>query len=465
MTAQRKGWVLALLALSQLITALDFYIVIVALPDIAADLGFSPQTLQWVASAYAVTYGGFLLLGGRAADLLGRRRMFVLAMALFAGSSLAGGLATGQELLVAARAVQGLGGALLFPATLSLVNTLFAEGSARNRALSVWSGAGASGLAIGSLLGGLLTGWWGWEGVFFVNVPLAVLAIAAAYRLLPADAPRERGRRFDLPGAVLATGGVTLLAFALIQGPESGWGSPLVLGAFAAAAILLGAFVAVERASRDPLMPLSLLANRSLRPAILVILIFGATFNAQPYFLTIYFQNVLGYGAITTGLAFLVPSLLIMIGTQLGGRLAGRLGMRTLLLAGTVGGALGSAVLALGVLADSSYWSILPGVLVLSVSQGFTWTGMWIASATGVAAGEQGVASGMASTALQVGSALGLAVLVAAGGIGEAAPGAELAGGVRLALFLTAAGILAGSLVSLTFARKSAPAEPVLVSA
>lgn len=267
----RSGWTLALLALSQLIVALDFFIVFVALPDIGRDLGFSPQTLQWVASAYAVAYGGFLLFGGRAADLLGRRRMFVAALVIFGLSSLAGGLAGSPGLLVAARVVQGLGGALLFPATVALVNTRFEEGPARNRALGVWSGAGASGLAIGSLAGGLLTGAWGWQADFYVNVPLAALAIAGAYVLLPADGPDRRGRRFDLPGAVLATGGVSLLAYALIQGPESGWASPAILGAFVLALVLLAAFVSVERRSADPLMPLRLFANRSLTSAIAVI--------------------------------------------------------------------------------------------------------------------------------------------------------------------------------------------------
>ncbi|MEU1728893.1 MFS transporter [Nonomuraea sp. NPDC005692] len=457
---RRPGLILALLALSQLITSLDFNIVFVALPRIGADLDFSPQTLQWVASAYAVAYGGFLLLGGRAADLLGHRRMFVGALALFALASLAGGMAQSPGALVAARAAQGLGGALLFPATLALVNTGFAEGTARNRALAVWSGAGAGGLALGSLLGGLLTGAWGWEAVFYVNVPLAVVAIAGAWLLLPADRARARGRRFDVPGAVLATGGVSLLAYALIQGPESGWSSPLITGGFVLAAVLLGAFVAVEKAGADPLMPLRLFGNRSLSSAVALILVFGATFNALPYFLTIYFQTVLGYGAVATGLAFLVPSLLIALGTQLGGRLAGRIGMRVTLLGGTVGGAAGTALLAMGISADGSYWAVLPGIVVSGVSQGLTWTGMWIASATGVAAGEQGIASGMASTALQVGAALGLAVLVAAGGVGEAT-GPALASGMRTAVLVAAAGMLLGTVVALTFARHRATTAPL----
>ncbi|WP_433246250.1 MFS transporter [Streptosporangium sp. CA-135522] len=286
------GRTLALLAFAQLITALDFNIVFVALPEIGRDLGFSAHTLQWVTSAYAVTYGGFLLLGGRAADLLGRRRLFVVALLLYALSSLVGGLAENAGLLIAARAVQGLGGALLFPATLSLVNTLFAEGAERNRALAIWSGAGASGLCLGSLLGGLLTDAFGWEAVFYVNVPLAGGAALLAFAFIPADGARQRGRSFDLPGAVTATAGVTLLAFALIQGPESGWTSPVILASFALATALLAAFLAIEARSSDPLMPLRLLGNRSLSRAMAITLIFGATFSALPYFLTLYLKNM-----------------------------------------------------------------------------------------------------------------------------------------------------------------------------
>ncbi|MGN9840621.1 MFS transporter [Nonomuraea sp. H19] len=329
------------------------------------------------------------------------------------------------------------------------------------RALGVWSGAGASGLALGSLLGGLLTGAWGWQAVFYVNVPLAAIAIAGAYLLIPADGPRARGRRFDLPGAVLATAGVSLLAFALIQGPESGWASPSILSSVVLAVVLLAAFVSVEKRSGDALMPLRLFGNRSLSSAIAVILVFGVTFNALPYFLTVYFQTVLGYGAVATGLAFLVPALLIAFGTQLGGRLAGRIGMRLTLLIGTIGGAAGTALVAVGVSADGSYANVLPGIVIMGVSQGLTWTGMWIASATGVAGREQGVASGLASTALQVGSALGLAVLVAASGLGEAT-GTALATGLRTAVFIAAVGMLLGTAVALTFARKRI-AQPALV--
>ena len=223
---RRRAWsrqapILALLAFAMLIVSLDQYIVVVALPEIGRELGYSAQTLQSVISAYAVASAGFLLLGGRAADLLGRRRVFVAGLALYAGASLGGGLASEPELLLVARAVQGLGGALVFPATLSLVNTTFAEGRERNRAVAVWGGAGAAGLVIGVLLGGVLTQALGWEAVFFVNVPLAGLAILLAFALIPADGGRERDRRFDLPGALTATAGITLLVFALVRGPDA----------------------------------------------------------------------------------------------------------------------------------------------------------------------------------------------------------------------------------------------------
>lgn len=221
----RKGSaaVLALLSFAMLIVSLDQYIVVVALPDIGRDLGYSPQTLQAVISTYAVASSGFLLFGGRAADLLGRRRMLVTGLTLYAVASLAGGLATGPEIQLAARAVQGLGGALVFPGTLALVNTTFAEGRDRNRALGIWGGSGAAGLVVGVLLGGVLTRSLGWEAVFFVNVPMAGAALIGTFVLIEADQARDADRRFDLPGALTSTGGITLLVFALVQGPDVGW--------------------------------------------------------------------------------------------------------------------------------------------------------------------------------------------------------------------------------------------------
>lgn len=445
---------LALLAIAQLIIALDVTIVYVALPDIGADLGFSAQTLQWVVSAYAVAFGGALLLGGRAADLFGRRRIFIVALLLYAGASLAGGLASDAGVIVAARAMQGLGGALLFPATLSLVNVLFAEGRERNRALAVWGGAGASGLCIGSLLGGVLTDVFGWEAVFFVNVPLAAAVALLAVRFIAAAHVSARGRSFDLPGALVATAGVTLLVVALVQGPESGWTSPGIVTAFALALALLALFVAIEARGHDPLMPLRLLANRSLRAAMTITFLFMATFGALLYVLTIYFHEVLGYDALQTGLAFLVPSVAIAAGTQIGERLATRTNVRTTLLTGLIVGSAGTALLGLQLSADASYLGVTSGIIVSGLGQGTAWTGMWIAAASGVRPREQGVASGMASTTMQVGAAVGLAVLVAIansgldGLTGETLRG-ELADGLRSATYVAAAGILAAAVVAL----------------
>ena len=358
----RRTATLALLSFAMLIVSLDQYIVVVALPDIGRDLGYSAQTLQSVISAYAVASTGFLLLGGRAADLLGRRRMFVAGLALYAGASLAGGLATEPELLLVARAVQGLGGALVFPTTLSLINTTFAEGRERNRALAVWGGAGAAGLVVGVLLGGVLTHAFGWEAVFFVNVPLAGLAILLAFPLIPADGGRESDRRFDLPGALTATAGITLLVFALVQGPTLGWGSPRSSPRPAAGLVALGAFTIIERRSRDPLVPPRLLANRILATGVAIAFLFLATFGSVLYFLSIYFQDVRGYDALETGIAFLLPTAVVVAGSALAGRIATRFGLRRTLVTALTIGALGALALGLAMSPNGSYAALVPGL-------------------------------------------------------------------------------------------------------
>lgn len=411
------GLTLALLGLAGLITALDFTIVFVALPDIARDVGFSAHSLQWVVSAYAVVYGGLLLLGGRLSDLVGRRRMFVAGMALYGVGSLLGGLAGTPGLLIAARAAQGVGGAVLFPATLSLVTTLFAEGRERNRALAVWSASGAAGLSLGSLLGGILTSAFGWEAVFYVNVPLVVAAGLAAFVLLAPDAPADGGRAgFDLPGALTGTAGMTLLVFAIAQGPEWGWGSAGVLGAAAAALLLIAAFAVIEQRTARPLLRLGLLRNRNLSAATGVILAFGLTLQGVPYFLTLHFQNTMDYSALRTGVAFLGPTLSITVGNLVGERLIGRLGIRTTLALAFSVAAGGTALLAAAVAGGSTYAGLLPGIAAFGLGTGIAFSTMWMAAATGVAAHEQGMASGVASTALQFGSGAGLAVLVSLDG-------------------------------------------------
>jgi EmrB/QacA subfamily drug resistance transporter len=463
----RQAATLALLAFANLIVALDQYIVVVALPEIGRDLGYSAQSLQSVISAYAVASAGFLLLGGRAADLLGRRRVFVAGLTLFAGASLAGGLAPAPEFQLAARAVQGLGGALLFPATLSLVNTTFAEGSERNRALAVWGGAGAAGLVIGVLLGGVLTKAFGWQAVFFVNVPLAGLAMLLAFPLIAPDGERERSRRFDLPGTLSATLGFTLLVFALVQGPRFGWGSPGILGSGAAGVLLLGALAIVERHSRDPLVPPRLLANRNLAIAVAIAFLFMGTFGSLLYFLSIYFQDVRGYDALQTGGAFLLPTAVVVAGSALAGPLVTRVGLRTTLVAALAVGALGAVALALAMSPDGSYAALIPGLIAVSVGDGIVFTAMFIAAGTGVSDREQGVASAMAFTAAGVGAAVGLAVLVLVANAGTDGLTGEglrvaMADGIGTAVLVVAAGIAVTALIALTApARAAAVGEPI----
>ncbi|MER8582533.1 MFS transporter [Mesorhizobium sp. M1423] len=454
----RFGLVLTLLAFAQLIISIDYNIVFVALPEIGLGLGFSAQTLQWVVSAYAVAFGGFLLLGGRASDLLGRRRMFVFGLVLYAVSSLVGGFATTPQILIAARAVQGLGGAFLFPATLSLVNTTFSEGRERNIALSVWAGSGAGGMVLGSLLGGVLTQAFGWEAVFFVNVPLAGIAIVAAFPVILADNGYQSGRKFDLPGALTATVGTTLLVFTLVQGPEYGWASQGILVSAAVGILLLALFVAIEAHSRDPLLPLRLLANRNLSTGVVTTFLFTATFGSLLYFLSFYFQTVQGFGVLQTGFAIMVPMLAVLSGNALSGRMATRLGTRNTLVISLAIGAIGTAALGMAMSADSTYAELVPGLIVFSLGGGITFPTMFAAAAKGVAAHEQGIASGIASTGQQVGSAVGLAILVAVanagtGGLTGEALRVATAEGVRMAVYLAAAGTAAMILVALNFRR------------
>lgn len=287
-------WALTLLATAQLIIALDATIIFVALHDMGRALQINAQQLQWVVSAYTVAFGGSLLLGGRAADLIGRRRFYRLGMLLFALASLLGALAPNATLLIIARAAQGVGAALLFPATLALINTLYAEGPVRNRALAIWSMASAVGLALGTLLGGVLTQAFGWPAVLAVIVPLATACAVAAGAWLPSDGPRVRGRSFDLAGCLTVTAGGSLLVTTLVQGPEWGWTAPATLICLLLSAVLLMVFVQIEKRSRDPLMQFSLLRLSGLRAALGLTFAFMSSYGVQYYFLALYFQD--GYG-------------------------------------------------------------------------------------------------------------------------------------------------------------------------
>lgn len=452
---------LGLLALTQLIVALDYNIVYVALPDIGDALGFTARSVQWVVSAYAIGLGGLLLFGGRAVDRLGPRRMFIAGLAVYGVASLAGGLAPGPTTLIVARAAQGVGGALLTPATLTLIYRGFAEGPARNRALGAWGMAGSAGLAAGSLLGGVLTNYLGWEWVFFVNVPLVLGAVLAAPRLLPADPSRTSGA-FDLPGAVLATGGSALLVFGLATGPDAGWVSLRGTGALAAGVALLGLLLIVESRTRDPLIPLRLARGRGLATTMIVIAVFQGTLGGGYYILTSYLQPVLGYSSLRAGLSFLPLTLVCMVtALKLTPALIGRWGIRTTLAVSTIGTGAGIAGMVAGTTPGGGLWTLLPGSIVWGAFGGIAFVTLFASAGSGVAAHEQGIASGVASTAKELGGALGLAVIVAI-----ATSTTDPLHGLHLAGWTAAAGTAAGGLVALALPRRAhAHASPTLEGA
>jgi EmrB/QacA subfamily drug resistance transporter len=439
-----------------LIVSLDQYIVVVALPDIARDLGYSAQTLQSVVSAYALASSGFLLFGGRASDLLGRRRILLIGLALYSVASLAGGIANSAAEQLAARAVQGLGGALVFPSTLALINIVFHEGAERNRALGIWAGAGAAGLVIGVLLGGALTSMFGWRAVFLVNVPLAGFALIGALKLIDRDATIDRSRAFDMPGAVTVTGSVTLIVLALVQGPNLGWGSPATIGTLLTGLVLGIAFIVIERRSRDPLLEFQMLRNAWLTLASVTAFLFMATFGALLYFLSIYFQDVLHYSALQTGLAFLIPTAIVVISSGLAGRIATVMGLRPTMMASLGVGIIGALALGYAISPDASFIELVPGLIGVSVGDGAIFTTMFIAAATGVPDRQQGVASGIVSTTSGIGAAVGLAVLVIIANLGtEGLEGEPLrvaaAAGIARVAYTIAGGVLLTLIIMIGF--------------
>ncbi|MGW7530467.1 MFS transporter [Streptomyces sp. NPDC054783] len=455
------GYTLALLAFTQFIVTIDYNIVYVALPDIGRQLDFSAQSLQWVVSAYSVALGGLLLFGGRAVDRIGPRRMLVTGLVIYALSSLVGGLAQNAGLLVAARATQGVGGALLTPATLMLIFTTFAPGPERNRATSVWGAMGSAGLAAGSLLGGVLTSALGWSWVFFVNVPLALGVAFAATRILPADRPLGSGRSFDALGAVVATIGSTLLVFGLVSGPAKGWGSTEGAGSLAVGALLMALFVLIEKRSADPLVPLKLFGLRGLTVAMLALIVFQASLGGTYYLLTTYLQTGLNYSPLAAGIAFLPPTVICMaVSMKLNARVLGRLGVRTTLFCGTVLTAVGLAAIIAGMSMHGSYWTLLPGIAIWGTGGGFAFPSLFVAVASsGVEPAQQGVASALASTCRQIGGALGLAALVAVANshAGRAPDAATLVDGLRTAGWVAAAGTLGGAFIGLGLKKQPRP--------
>jgi EmrB/QacA subfamily drug resistance transporter len=404
------GLALLLLAAAQFVVVLDASIVNVALPSIGRDLSFSQENLSWVVNAYVLVFGGFLMLGGRLADLLGRRRVFMTGLVVFAAASLAGGLAQSEGWLIAARAVQGLGGALLSPAALSMLTVLFAEGAERNRAMGVWGAVAGSGGAAGVLLGGMLTEWAGWEWVLFVNVPIASLAALAALVVLPES--RSEGRRhFDIAGAVTVTAGLSTLVYALVDANSAGWGSFQTLGLIALSLALLGSFVAVELNTKDPLIPFSIFKNRTLTATNVVALLVAAALFAMFFFLSLYMQQVLGYSALKAGLSYLPLAFGIIVSAGVASQLVTRLGYKPVFAAGMILAAIGLVWFS-QISPTGGYVSdILFPSLVVAAGLGFAFVPMMIAAMTGVSANTAGLASGLINTSQQIGGALGLAIL------------------------------------------------------
>ncbi len=411
--ARRKALALALLCTAQFMVVLDFSIVNVALPSMQRDLGFSTQNLQWVISAYSLTLGGLLLLGGRLGDLYGRRFLFILGLALFSIASLAGGLAPSGLWLIGARAVQGIGSALIAPTSLSLISTTFAEGAERNKAFGVVGSVASAGFAAGAILGGFLTSTLGWRWVMFVNVPIGILAAVATPFLLQEYRIQDGQRRVDVGGAFTVTAGIIALVYALSQGNDTGWLSFQTLGLLALAVILLTAFVMIEARSAVPLVRLSIFRLRTVAGANLVVLLAPGVFGALVFILTLYMQKVLDYSAISTGLAFLPLAAIILLISNIVPRFVTRIGVKPFMVGGL-------AILFVGILlltqisAHSNYLSaLLPGLVVVSLGMGPVFSTMVIAATDGVSDDEQGLASGLFNTSLQVGSGLVLAIVVA----------------------------------------------------
>jgi EmrB/QacA subfamily drug resistance transporter len=404
--------VLAVVAFAQFMVVLDATIVNVALPTIKRDLRFSEQNLSWVVNAYTLTFGGFLLLGGRAADRLGRRRLFVAGTVLFLGASLVCGLSQSEGTLLGARAVQGLGGAMVSPAALSIILTTFAEGSERNRALAVWGAIAGVGGATGLLLGGALVEAISWRWVFFVNVPIGVVVLL----LTPAIVPESRAdaaarRRFDAAGALTITLGTTALVFTLIKATSWGWGSGKTIAAFAVAATLIATFLVIERRTRDPLIPLRIFSNRSLAASDLVMLLVAAALFGMFYFCTLYLQQVLGYNALKTGVAYLPFPIALIATSAVAAKVIDRLGPKPVIVAGLLTTTVGFVLLA-GVSVHGDYVKrVLPALVVMGLGMGLSFVAITIAATSDVASADSGLASGLLNTTQQVGGSLGVAIL------------------------------------------------------
>ena len=406
----RRWLVLAVVGAGFFMTILDVAIVNVAIPSIGRDLNASDSSLQWVVTAYALTFGGFLLLGGRAADLLGRRRVFLVGLILFTAASLVCGLADSLGVLVGARAVQGVGAAIISPAALSIVTTVFEEGRDRNKALGIWGALGGSGAAVGVLLGGVLTNWLGWAWIFFVNVPVGVAVLACCLWIVKESRVDTAVRGFDPLGALTSTGSLIALVYAISKAPSVGWGALQTIALLAVAVALGVLFIAIETRVRNPLMPLAILKVRTVAAANVVSLLLGSIVFSTFFVLTLYVQQVLGWSALKTGVTFLATAGTVVLWAGVSQAIVTKTGARWVM---TVGLTLMGVALVLyaQVPANGSYASdLLPGYLIFAVGMAFTFVPVSIAALAGVRPHEAGLASGLFNTNQQIGGAIGVAV-------------------------------------------------------
>jgi EmrB/QacA subfamily drug resistance transporter len=474
-TANGRWSALALIVTAQFMVILDVAIVNVALPSIKTDLGFSQTSLQWVISAYALLFGGTLLLGGRLADLLGRRRLFLAGLALFSVSSLLCGLAWSEGSLIAFRGLQGLGGALLAPAALSLLMTTFAEGRDRNVALGIYGAASGSGAAVGVLLGGLLTSYLSWSWIFFINVPVGVAAIVLTPLLLresKADLPH---RHFDFLGAATITSGLMMLVYAMTRATSDGWGSPGTLALLTGSAALVLSFVAVELRSRSPLLPLRIFRLRTLSAANATMAIVGGVAFSEFFLLTLYLQDVLHYSPVRAGTAFAAFAGTVVIVSNLAQPIVARFGVQRTLTAGLLLSAVSVALLTRLPVDGDYFVDLFPAFVLGGAGMSLSFVPVTIASLSGVERADAGVASGLVNTSRQIGGAIGIAAIsaIAATSAGNyvdthpgtvASSGPALDHGLQTALYVLTGLLIAGAVLAATLVRPAPARVPVEVA-
>jgi len=472
---RHRGLALGLILVAQLLVVIDVSIVTLALPAIGHALHFSATGLQWVISGYALAFGGLLLLGGRSADLLGRRKVLIAGAGLFTAASLACGLAHSAALLIAARVVEGMGAALMAPAALALTLAMFPEGAERNKALGAFGAVSGAGGAIGVLAGGMLTTWLSWPWIFFVNLPVGALIVVGAPRLIPESRADLGHRRFDVAGAVTVTAGLSLLVYAVSSASSHRWASATTIGLLLGAAALIAAFVVIEARSAAPLLPLSFFRNRTVTGANLAGLLLGGVVFPMFVFLSLYMQQVLGYSAIKTGLAFLVIAAGMIVSSAAGQHLVTRAGAKVVLTGGLLGLAAAQALFIRLPVAGSYAAHLLPGFVLVAAALGVAFVGDFIASTTGVESADAGMASGLINTSQQIGGAIGLAVTTTIAASRTAAllhtgqrPAAALTAGFHGAFAVCgalalAAGAIAAILIPRT--RQPGPATPAPASA